>query len=116
MTELEMLMKQKKEIEQQIKDLQANSLISAGMIRFEQKDPDKVIFPWQVSTLIKQQRIEYETRAEAEANGRSRFNRRQKDAYDFDRRQVFIREKTRENAIEQIRKMIQDLTELEKLI
>ena len=116
MTELEKLMKQKKEIEQQIKDLQANSLICAGMVRFEQKDPDKAIYPWQVSTQIKQQHIEYETREEAEANGRSRFDRRQKAAYDIERRQVFIREKTREKAIEQIRKMIQDLTELEKII
>ena len=100
--ELDELLRQRKVIDQKIKDLKASDLISSDRIRFEKKDPEKYDFPWQVSALMKTVHAEYETREEAAAHGRAYWQRKKTKEYITYKWQVFIREKTKEEALQSL--------------
>lgn len=114
MSELEELLRQKKLIEQKIKDYKANNLVTSDYCRFEKKDPNNFDYPWQVSALMKQKHTEYESREEAAAKGRKSWDRKVVAEYDVNVWKVFIREKTKEDALMKIDRIINSLDLIRK--
>ena len=114
MSELEELLRQKKLIEQKIKDFKAKHLVTSDYCRFEKKDPDKFDYPWQVSALMTQKHIEYESRSEAAAHGRKEWDRKVTAEYDMNVWKVFIRERTKEEALMKIDRIINSLDLIRK--
>lgn len=103
MSELELLLKQKKEIEDRIKELNSKFMIRTALVKFEQKDSsDNDNHCWQVAasgTYMKRKYNEhspYELLSEEE---RQRWY-------------PFIHEKTKKEAIKKIREVVCDLQKI----
>ena len=103
MSELEDLIRQKKEIEAKIQALKAEEYVRHGCVKFEKRDLKGCDHPWQVSSLSS-----YMSRD---------WNSKNKEQTEKLRWWPFIRTKTRDEAISIIPTVIKDLSKMyEELI
>lgn len=105
------LMKQKRMIEAQIKQLKSNIDI-VGKVKFEKKEGEDE-YRWQVSALSKYTFAVYEReKVESPIRGYICKNTRQVGSYEKERWSPFIREKTKEDMLKQIDVISDDLHKL----
>ena len=103
MSELEMLLQQKKEIETRIKELQAKFIIKSGKLKFEQKEScDNGDRCWQVAYLGTYMKRKYKHEKPYDLISE----------YESPRWYPFIHEKSKEEAIKAIHEIVTDLQEI----
>ena len=112
-TTLNDLLRQKKEIEEKIKQARANCYIACGDMKLEKKNQED--HPWQVASKLDYVRPIHESRAEYERRTGNtkdyRWNRKENISSEIVPHWImFIRENTKEDVIEKIRKTIDDLS------
>lgn len=103
MSELELLLKQKKEIEDRIKELNSKFMIRASLIKFEQKDnSDNDNRCWQVAASGTYMKRKYTKTSPYDLISEE----------EHQRWYPFIHEKTKEKAIKTIREIVRDLQKI----